>query len=186
MVYEWERRFQSHILSRGWNYAADGAVSGLNKNGDSDPRVESYIRSSIRDKKLSVDIKKIENEIDGIFMAFAGHDGYIDYNNASDFECSLVSLLENRSQDLIDDEKYEEAFDLSVYAYVKTGNCDIDDDGQINMIAVESKLRDAAEKDYLTGLNNRNVMTKYLEELHDNDKAYDTYWLAMTCMSLSQ
>lgn len=28
---------------------------------DSDPRVESYIRSSIRDKKLSVDIKKIEN-----------------------------------------------------------------------------------------------------------------------------
>lgn len=230
MVYEWERRFQSHILSRGWNYAADGAVSGLNKNGDtvtavvegteyyrveigyigsmvseaycscpyaadgnwckhmaavlyeiecsefdnvsisprkekkpeikpstvkelvaavdrekleslllgladSDPRVESYIRSSIRDKKLSVDIKKIENEIDGIFMAFAGHDGYIDYNNASDFECSLVSLLENRAQDLIDDEKYEEAFDLSVYAYVKTGNCDIDDDGQLNMIA---------------------------------------------------
>ena len=34
MAYEWERRFQSHILSRGWNYAADGAVSGLNKNGD--------------------------------------------------------------------------------------------------------------------------------------------------------
>ena len=55
-----------------------------------------------------------------------------------------------------------------------------------SMIALESKLRDAAEKDYLTGLNNRNVMTKYLEELRDNDKAYDTYWLAMSCMSLSQ
>ena len=37
MAYEWERRFQSHILSRGWNYAVDGAVSGLNKNGDIAP-----------------------------------------------------------------------------------------------------------------------------------------------------
>ena len=230
MTYEWERKFQSHILSRGWNYAMDGMVSGIQRNGDtitavvegteyyrveinydgpivreaycscpyaaegnwckhmaavlyeiedsdyddvsaaprkenkpeikpssikdliasverdkleslllglagSDPRIESYIRSSIRDREVSTNIKKAEKEIDGVFKAFSGRNGYIDYYNASDFECSLTSLLEIRAQDLIENNKCKDAFDLSIYAYVRAGNCDIDDDGQIEMIA---------------------------------------------------
>lgn len=34
MTYEWGRKFQSHILSRGWNYAMDGMVSGIKRDGD--------------------------------------------------------------------------------------------------------------------------------------------------------
>ena len=54
MAYEWERRFQSHILSRGWNYAADGAVSGLNKNGDTVTAVvegTEYYRLQVQEKE---------------------------------------------------------------------------------------------------------------------------------------
>ena len=83
----------------------------------------------------SSDVKQIEKEIDGVFYAYGDRTGYIDYYNAMSFASDLDSLIRNRIGALIDDESYMDAFNASIYAFTKLGNCDIDDDGEIASIS---------------------------------------------------
>ena len=267
MGYEWERKFRSHILSRGWDYAVTGMVSEIRRNQDTVtalvegteyyrveigydgpivreaycscpyaaegnwckhmaavlyeiedgaledtnrplikenkpeiihssirelissvdreklekillglvgeyPKVENYIRSSISDRKASADISNVKKEIDSIFKAFSDRGGYIDYCNANDFERSLTSLLKIRTLELIENDRYKEAFDLSTYAFVRAGNCDIDDDGQIEMIA------NACSRIWSDILSNcldetRNYIREWFEEKAGSGIVYD-------------
>lgn len=99
-----------------------------------DERMESFIRANLRSGSSS-DVKQIEKEIDGVFYAYGDRTGYIDYYNAMSFASDLDSLIRNRIGALIDDESYMDAFNASIYAYTKLGNCDIDDDGEIASIS---------------------------------------------------
>lgn len=97
---------------------------------NSDPRTESEIRTFLG-KDESFKVVEIKTEIDDIFDIYSDWHGYIDYNNAFEFESALSMLLKNRISALIANKQYMDAFDASMYAYVKLGNQDIDDDGEI-------------------------------------------------------
>lgn len=97
---------------------------------NSDPRTESEIRTFLG-KDESFKVVEIKTEIDDIFDIYSDWHGYIDYHNAFEFESALSMLLKNRISALIANKQYMDAFDASMYAYVKLGNQDIDDDGEI-------------------------------------------------------
>ena len=97
---------------------------------NSDPRTESEIRTSLG-KGESFKVQEVKNEIDDIFDIYSDRRGYIDYYNAFEFESALSMLLQNRINSLIANEQYLDAFDASMHAFVRLGNQDIDDDGEI-------------------------------------------------------
>ena len=100
-----------------------------------DDKTESNIRAMLaRNSKVS-DIGALEKEIDNIFDLYSDRGGFIDYYNAMEFSRDLIMYLENRTAGMIDDGMYLDAFRLTIYAYVKLGNCDIDDDGEIEEIS---------------------------------------------------
>jgi len=98
-----------------------------------DERVDSHIRARLSKNHIPVNIKALKWEIDSIFDSYT-YKGYIDHHNAYDFAVDLVDYLWNASEHLLMQEKYLELFDLTIHAYVKLGNCDIDDDGEIYRI----------------------------------------------------
>lgn len=95
-----------------------------------DPKTESEIRTFLG-KGESFAVQEIKKEIDDIFDIYSDRYGFIDYHSAFEFESALSMLLQNRIGTLIANGQYMEAFDTSMYAYVKLGNQDIDDDGDI-------------------------------------------------------
>ncbi len=99
-----------------------------------DYRTENYIRVAL-EKKKTIDIKVIEKEIDAIFDAYSDQSGYINYHNVMDFDIELDNLLRNRIEPLIEENRYLDAFNASIYSYVKLGNCDIDDDGEVESLS---------------------------------------------------
>lgn len=101
----------------------------------SDEKTESRIRAELAGISEPRDISSLKIEIDNIFYAYSGRGGFIDYHAAMGFADDLIMYLENESSRLFDDEEYYAAFEMSMYAYVKLGNWDIDDDGEITMIS---------------------------------------------------
>lgn len=101
----------------------------------SDYKVESRIRAGLAGVSGTSDLTEMKNEIDNIFYAYSGRGNYIDYYGAMSFESDLTTYLRNETNRLFDDGEFYTAFELSMYAYVKLGNWDIDDDGEIAMIS---------------------------------------------------
>ncbi len=139
---------------------------------DMDYKMESLIRASL-EKAVASDVRSIEREIDKVFYTYSDGGRYIDYYSAMSFENNLNSLLLNRIGALIDDERYTEAFDASMYAFKKLGEWDIDDDGEIGSLCTtccelwkriigQCSLHD---KEYIRG---------WLEE-HSDDGTIDDY-----------
>ena len=100
-----------------------------------DDKIESRIRASLAGVSKKQDISVMKKEIDNIFYTYSGRGNFIDYNVAMDFANDLRLYLQNETGRLLDDGDYYAAFDISKYAYVKLGNWDIDDDGEITMIS---------------------------------------------------
>lgn len=103
---------------------------------DSDSRIESRIRANLKEESLP-DLEHTKEEIDEIFYSYSDRSGFIDYRNAFSFESDLSMMLKNRTKAFIIAGQYIDAFNLSVYAYVKLGNQDIDDDGEISELSRE-------------------------------------------------
>jgi len=101
----------------------------------SDDKIESRIRILLAGVSAHSDLTNLKNEIDSIFDSYSGYGNYIDYHGAIQFADDLTTYLENVTARLFDDGDSYEAFELSIYAFVKLGNCDIDDDGEISMIS---------------------------------------------------
>lgn len=97
-------------------------------------RIDSEIRSLL-DKNDRKSVVYIENEIDKIFYAYSDRHGFIDWHNASDFQSTLEIMLETEVGVLIDKGQFMDAFKTSMHAFVKLGNWDIDDDGEIASIS---------------------------------------------------
>ena len=96
---------------------------------------ENRIRAILAGERPAEDIRNLKQEADSIFHSHFGRRGFIDYYNRDDFCDELMGFLEDASGSLMDDGRFMEAFELSTYLYVKLGNTDIDDDGQIQMIS---------------------------------------------------
>ena len=101
----------------------------------SDERIESRIRVSLAGVSGTIELKELKNEIDAIFFTYSDRGKFIDYHAAMGFADDLATYLENEIIHLFDNGAYYDAFELLVYAYVKLGNWDIDDDGEISMIS---------------------------------------------------
>ena len=101
----------------------------------SDEKIESRIRVRLAGMSEMPDLSELKKEIDSIFYAYSDRGNFINYYNAREFESDLITYLENETNRLFDDEEFYTAFELSLYAYVKLGNWDIDDDGEIATIA---------------------------------------------------
>ena len=115
----------------------DKLEAALLELAESDVKIESRIRSILGGTfSPSVsNISVLKKEIDGIFLAYSGRGGFIDYNDAMAFEADLCRYLENQSDQLIREGRYRNAFEISMYAYIKLGNWGIDDDGEIQGIS---------------------------------------------------
>lgn len=107
----------------------------LSELAASDEKIESCIRVRLAGMSEMPDLSELKKEIDRIFCAYSDQGDFINYYNARDFESDLITYLENETNRLFDDEEFYTAFELSLYAYVKLGNWDIDDDGEIATIA---------------------------------------------------
>ena len=82
------------------------------------------------------DMERYKNQISRIFSKYAGQQGFIDYYSASSFVSELEDFLDNDIESMMANRQYKEAFELTGYAFVKTGNQDMDDsDGGAGMLA---------------------------------------------------
>lgn len=100
-----------------------------------DEKTESHIRAALTGASVPVDISEMVKEIDSIFYTYSGRGGFIDYHAAMEFEQDLTTYLKNKTVRLFDDKDYYAAFEIAKYTYVKLGNWDIDDDGEIAAIS---------------------------------------------------
>lgn len=109
-------------------------VSILIELASEDDNLESHIRARLARNRILINNAELKWEVDNIFDTYA-YRGSIDYHNAIDFASDLIRYLENISEYLLERQKYMDAFELTIYAFVKAGNFDIDDDGEISMIS---------------------------------------------------
>ena len=100
----------------------------------SDDKVESYIRAMLAGSRNVSDLHEMEQEVDTIFSSYSEYDGYIRYREAFEFARDLCTYLQHQADSLIHEERFLDAFHISTYAYYETGNCEIDDDGEISDI----------------------------------------------------
>ena len=121
---------------------------------ESDEKIESHIRAALAGLSPATNISELESAIDSIFSAHSGRGNFIDYYGASDFADNLILYLDNTTARMFDEGDYYSAFEISKYAYVKLGNYDIDDDGQISMIS------DCCYKIWQTVVNNCSAYEK--------------------------
>ena len=101
---------------------------------NSDIRVESIIRASL-EPESPLGAEQIKKEIDEVFYSYGDRFGFINYHNAFSFESDLDSLLTSGVRSLMESGRHMDAFDISTYAYVRLGNQDIDDDGEISLLS---------------------------------------------------
>lgn len=107
----------------------------LKELASADEANENKIRVLLAGERPAEDIRDLKREADSIFHSHFGRGGYIDYYNRDGFCSELTGFLEDAAGSLTSDGQFMEAFELSTYVYVKLGNTDIDDDGQIQMIS---------------------------------------------------
>lgn len=144
-----------------------------------DIKAEYLIRAafSIDEKKTVINVAAIMREIDGVFLSYSDRSGYIDYYSAFDFSISLNNLLRDRIGMLIDSRQYMDAFNASMHAFIRLGNCDIDDDGEITSIAAVCyelwqkivSLCDSSEKEqikaWFTKHSDDGTVIDYMEDI---------------------
>ena len=99
-----------------------------------DDRLESRIRSMLLESRIRISPSGLRWEIDNIFNTYT-YKGYIDYHNAFSFANDLIDCLKKISEQLLKQQSYLELFEVTIYAYTRLGNCDIDDDGEITEIS---------------------------------------------------
>ena len=102
---------------------------------NNDMKADSHIRSALMNKSNSADVNNIKRQIDSTFYAYSDRGGFIDYYNAFEFQTDINRIIEDSVAKLTDNGDFLGAFDVSKYAFVKLGNWDIDDDGEISSIS---------------------------------------------------
>lgn len=102
----------------------------------SDEKLLNRFKSILKCELSSEDMKRYKKQINKIFNKHAGLHGFIDYYNAGQFATELEEFLDEEITGMVENELYQEAFELTNDIFIKLGNLDIDDsDGEIGMLA---------------------------------------------------
>lgn len=103
---------------------------------ENDEKLYSRFKSIICCDISPEDVKRYKKQINEIFRKYAGRQDFIDYYNADSFVSELEDFLNNDIAGMLNNEQYREAFELTNYIFVKTGNQDMDDsDGGTGVLA---------------------------------------------------
>lgn len=103
---------------------------------ENDDKLFNRFRSASGCKISPLEMKQYKNQINGIFRKHTGRHDFVDYYNAGAFIAELEDFLGHDVRGLLDNRQLEEAFELTNYIFVKTGNQDMDDsDGGTGMLA---------------------------------------------------
>lgn len=102
-----------------------------------DETIENRVKVRFAKTMTAGDMRKLKGEADRIFYNHSDPYGFIDYCNASDFAREIMAFLHEKAGALVDHGLYVEAFELCTDVFVKTGNQDIDDSGEVSMICSE-------------------------------------------------
>src|SRR5699024_4501125 len=82
------------------------------------------------------DMKRYKNQINKIFTRHSGSYGFIDYYSVGEFATELEQFLDGEISEMVENEQYQEAFELTNDIFIKLGNLEIDDSGgETGMIA---------------------------------------------------
>lgn len=102
-----------------------------------DEAIENRVKVRFAKTMTVGDMRKLKGEADRIFYNHSDRYGFIDYCHASDFAREIMAFLHEKAGALVDHGLYMEAFELCTDVFVKTGNQDIDDSGEVSMICSE-------------------------------------------------
>ncbi|GGP17105.1 SWIM zinc finger family protein [Oceanobacillus neutriphilus] len=82
------------------------------------------------------DLQRYKNQINGIFDRHEGVHGFIDYYSAGSLASEVEELLSHDIRRMMENEQYEEAFELTNDIFIEIGSIDIDDSsGEVGMIS---------------------------------------------------
>lgn len=96
---------------------------------------ENRIRAVLAGKRQAVDIRHLKKEAEIIFSDHFGAGYFTDRDHCDDLCSELIGFLKRSTGSLIRNGLLMEAFDISVFVYVKFGNTYIDDDRQIDKMS---------------------------------------------------
>lgn len=96
---------------------------------ENDEKLFNRFRSILCCEIAPADMKRYKNQIDGIFRKYSGRHGFVDYYNVGPFTVELEEFLDYDVRVLVDNSQLEEAFELTNYIFLTTGNQDMDDSG---------------------------------------------------------
>lgn len=103
-----------------------------------DEKLYGRFKSALNCKISREDMHRYKNQINRIFDEYAGRQGFIDYYSAGAFISELEDFLDNDVEGMLDNRQYQEAFEMTGYIFIKTGNQDMDDsDGGTGMLAAQ-------------------------------------------------
>ncbi|MCT1905548.1 hypothetical protein [Oceanobacillus sojae] len=101
-----------------------------------DEKLLSRFKAALNCTFSPEDMKRYKNQINGIFDRYEGVHGFIDYYSAGPFASELEDFLDNDIRSIIENEKYQEAFELTNDIFIEIGSTDIDDSsGEIGMVS---------------------------------------------------
>jgi len=152
-----------------------------------DEKLLNRFKSLLKCEISPDDMKRYKNQINKIFTRYLGSYGFIDYYSAGEFATELEEFLDEEISGMVENEQYQEAFELTNDIFIKLGNLEIDDsDGETGMLAescmeiwqnILEHCNDILKKKmfgWFVGHINESVvdyMEEYLEEiLFDNFK----------------
>ncbi len=112
----------------------DELVDFIKELAGNNGEIANLIRVRFSRSISARDMRAFKREADNIFYSHADR-GFIDYHEAMAFESDISRFLKEKVGNLVDNGLYPEAFELSMYVFVKLSSTDIDDDGEIQMIS---------------------------------------------------
>ncbi len=96
-------------------------------------RLQTYLTP----KTGKINVAANKRLVDRIADNYTGYDSYISYYDAYNFIEEMEKILRHSVQPLIESGRYDEAFELLGYVFIKTAQTDMDDDGGLTMFGDE-------------------------------------------------
>lgn len=92
-------------------------------------------RAFVSHEVTRADMQAYKKQVSGVVKKYLGRDRFISYQEASAFTDEMGAFLTGPVQDMLDDQNYMEAFELTSYVFMEAGGVDIDDsDGGLGML----------------------------------------------------
>src|SRR5690625_688765 len=112
-------------------YNIQYSISSLTNILMNDEKLLNQFKRHLKCELTPEDMKRYKNQINGIFDSHSGLYGFIDYYDAGEFATELQEFLDEEISGMVENEQYDEAFELTNDIFIKLNNQDMDDsDGE--------------------------------------------------------